>query len=124
MRIFVVENHGDTLDCLAFYLQEIGHTVESACSMAEALEKIPAANCDVLMSDIGLPDGDGWELLQNLGKNRPHYAVAMSGFGRTSDRLKSKAAGYRHHLLKPVTPDQVDQLLEEARQEKSQTSLN
>ncbi len=73
-----------------------------ADTMSRALREVPAANCDILISDIGLPDGDGWQLLARLDLPRPIYAIAMSGFGMTSDRMRSKAAGFRHHLVKPM----------------------
>jgi two-component system CheB/CheR fusion protein len=117
LRIFIVENHADTLKWLSRYLQEMGHTVFSAKTMAEAVEALPLAKCDVLISDIGLPDGDGWELLRRVSGTHPLYAVAMSGFGMNADRAKSKAAGYRHHLLKPFVPDELDAALAEAAQE-------
>lgn len=117
LRIFVVENHADTLRCLTLYLEQMGHSVEGATTMQEALEAIPGAACDVLISDIGLPDGDGWELLAQLHLTHPIYAIAMSGYGMNSDRLKSKAAGFRHHILKPFNPDDLDTLLEEAAHE-------
>lgn len=114
LRIFIVENHADTLECFALYLREMGHTVDDAASVAEALEKIPQSQCDVLLSDIGLPDGTGWDLLQKLQLPQPVYAIAMSGFGMSADKTRSKAVGFRHHLLKPVDPTDLDQLLEEA----------
>ncbi|MEO8836364.1 MAG: response regulator [Caldimonas sp.] len=114
MRIFVVENHDDTRFLLGLLLEQLGHTVLAAATMSEALEAIPGAACDVLISDIGLPDGNGWELMGRLGESRPPYAIAMSGFGMASDRQKSLAAGFRHHLLKPVEPNQLEQLLDEA----------
>jgi len=114
LRIFVVENHSDTLKYLTLYLEQMGHTVVSARSMATALDTMPAAECDVLISDIGLPDGSGWELLKRANLPRPIYAIAMSGFGTSSDRLKSKAAGYRRHILKPFPPEELDEMLEEA----------
>ncbi len=117
LRVFVVENHPDTLKYLAMYLGQIGHTVVAARSMEEALAALPDADCDVLISDIGLPDGDGWELLRRARLPRPIYAIAMSGFGLNADRVQSKAAGYRHHILKPFDPDDLDALLKEAAQE-------
>ena len=114
LRIFIVENHADTLECFSLYLTEMGHTVQDASCVAEALEKIPQSQCDVLLSDIGLPDGTGWDLLQRLELPRPIYAIAMSGFGMTADKIRSKAVGFRHHLLKPVNPTDLDQLLDEA----------
>jgi len=114
LRIFVVENHEDTLRSLTAYLGLMGHTVLSARTAHEALAALPAADCDVLISDIGLPDGDGWELLRDSKLSRPIYAIAISGFGMNADRAKSKAAGYRHHLLKPFDPDAIDAILDQA----------
>jgi two-component system CheB/CheR fusion protein len=117
LRIFIVENHDDTRFLLGLLLEQLGHTVMSAASMQEALRVIPAAACDVLISDVGLPDGNGWELLKKLGTERPKYAIAMSGFGMSSDRERSRTVGYRHHLLKPVEPNLLETLLNEAASE-------
>ena len=114
LRIFVVENHEDTRFLLVLLLEQLGHTVFSAPSLGEALAELPSARCDVLISDIGLPDGNGWELMTQLGDERPRYAIAMSGFGMSSDRQRSLGVGYRHHLLKPVEPNQIERLLDEA----------
>jgi CheY-like chemotaxis protein len=114
MHVFIVENHPDTLQSFIFYLESEGHSVSCASSLSEALESIPASGCDVLFSDIGLPDGTGWDLLAQLELDRPIYAVAMSGFGMNADRKKSLATGFRHHLIKPITPDQIDEILKEA----------
>jgi len=114
LRIFVVENHEDTRFLLVLLLEQLGHTVFSAPSLGEALAELPSARCDVLISDIGLPDGNGWELMTQLGDERPRYAIAMSGFGMSSDRRRSLGVGYRHHLLKPVEPNQIERLLDEA----------
>ena len=117
LRIFVVENHADTLKWLSIYLELMGHTVLTAMTKAAALAALPDADCDMLISDIGLPDGDGWELLKSARLKRPIYAVAMSGFGLDGDRRKSKAVGYRHHLVKPFVPEELDIALELAARE-------
>ena len=114
LRIFIVENHDDTRFMLGLLLEQLHHTVFSAASLAAALAAVPAARCDVLISDIGLSDGDGWELLHRLGSDRPPYAIAMSGFGMAADRQRSLDAGYRHHLVKPVEPARLQRLLDEA----------
>jgi two-component system CheB/CheR fusion protein len=115
--VFVVENHADTRAFLRFLLEELGHKVFTADSMSEALRRLPAADCDVLISDIGLPDGDGWQLLQRLKLRRPIYSIAMSGFGMTSDQVRSKEVGFRHHLVKPMGPEQLEAILKEAADE-------
>jgi CheY-like chemotaxis protein len=117
LRIFVVEDHPDTLSALCFYLKHIGHTVRSARTKEEALKKISEANCDVLISDIGLSDGNGWDLMREIGRRRPHFAVAMSGYGTMADRERSAEAGFRHHLTKPVSLEKLGAVLDEAAME-------
>lgn len=119
MRIFIVENHQDTLDTLTKYLRAKGHTVSSAMSMHEALEKIPKVDFDILFSDLALLDGTGWQLMSEIKLSHPIFAVAMSGFNSLSDRLKSEGAGFRYHLPKPVAPEIIEQMLAEARAERS-----
>ena len=124
LRVFVVENHADTRDFLTFMLEELGHTVIVADTMNTALRDAPAANPEVLISDIGLPDGDGWELLSKLVLPRPAYAIAMSGFGMSADRVRSKAVGYRHHLVKPMGLEQLEGILREAANELGTNASN
>ena len=124
LRIFVVENHADTLKYLRLYLEQLNHVVESARTMSDALAVLAKEKFDVLISDIGLPDGDGWELLRRAGTSRPAYAIAMSGFGMNSDRTKSREAGFRNHLLKPFMPDDLDHHLEEAAAERAQAAAD
>jgi CheY-like chemotaxis protein len=112
LRILIVENHEDTLTYLTRYLRQLGHEVCAVNDMASALKAASSSSFDVLISDIGLPDGDGWQLISQM-KAKP-FGIAMSGFGASSDREKSHAAGYKHHLIKPFLPDDLDALLEEA----------
>lgn len=119
LRIFVVENHEDTRILLCILLEQMGHTVYSAATMREALRSIPATGCDVLISDIGLPDGDGWELMERL-ERRPRLAIAMSGRGMIGDKARSQAVGFQHHLVKPTGPEQLAQILEGAQRERRQ----
>ncbi len=118
LRIFLIENHRDTLEMMQMYLEMLGHTVQSADSMTKALATLPGADCDVLISDIGLPDGDGWMLMRHLQLPRPFYAIAMSGFGMGSDHLRSQEVGFRRHLLKPIKPEELAAALEEAATER------
>ena len=114
LRIFVVEDHADTLHALCLYLEHAGFSVWGARSKEEALNKIANANCDVLISDIRLSDGNGWDLIQKMGKLRPRYAIAISGYGTEADREKSAKVGFRHHLVKPVSSEKLAAVLEEA----------
>ena len=119
LRVFVVENHRDTLMYLQMYLESLGHTVAAASTVKEAREALGKAEYDVLLSDIGLPDGTGWELLHQVRVQggRPIFAIAMSGFGLNADHLRSREAGYRHHLLKPFEPGELEAMLGEAARE-------
>ena len=118
LAIVVVENHADTLKYLRMYLEILGHAVRSAITMRQGLEQLASQPCDVLICDIGLPDGSGWELMTRAHLPASVYAIAMSGFGMGPDQSRSKAAGFRHHLLKPFTPDQLDPYLAEAQRER------
>jgi DNA-binding response OmpR family regulator len=111
MRIYVVENHPDTLTFLGSYLRACGHEVRTAGTMAQALRGLGAEPCDLLLCDLSLPDGDGWTLLERLGAARPKHAVAMSGRNTPEDRAHSQVAGFQQHLVKPFTPDELDAVL-------------
>lgn len=121
LRILAVENHADTREFLTALLESLGHTVIVVGSMGAALTVAERADCDVLLSDIDLPDGDGWELLSHLKLPRPMYAIAMSGYGTISDRNRSKAAGFRHHLVKPIGLEQLEGILQAVAAERGQS---
>jgi CheY-like chemotaxis protein len=118
LSVFLVENHQDTVRYMQLYLEQLGYRVSVAADMATALREIPNSHCDVLISDIGLPDGDGWQLMEKLRSHRPPFAIAMSGYGTSNDQRKSRAAGYDHHLIKPFIPDELLALLTEAEKAK------
>jgi CheY-like chemotaxis protein len=119
LRVFLVENHEDTVRYMQLLLEQLGYQVCIATDMTTALREIPNSHCDVLISDIGLPDGDGWQLLERLGDSGPQYAIAMSGYGTGNDQRRSLAAGYDHHLIKPFTPDALLTILNEIDERKS-----
>ena len=118
LRIFLVEDHEDTRVTFKAYLESRGHFVATAASVKEAVEALPTAHCDVLFSDIGLPDGTGWDLLRDVRLEKPIYAVAMSGFGMQADRARSYEAGFRHHLVKPPRIDKILTILDEVAAER------
>jgi CheY-like chemotaxis protein len=123
LRVFVVEDHADTLTCLRLYLQMGGHTVRTARTFHEAQTAVPLAEVDVFISDIGLPDGDGWDLLRALDFPHPIYAIAISGRGGHDALARSRAAGYRHHLVKPFEPTALTCMLQQAANELSAARL-
>lgn len=104
LRLLVVEDHPDTLTTLERLLKRRGYVVRTAGSIAESLEVARQFEFDVLVSDIGLPDGRGTELLEQiecLRGSRP-LSIAMSGFGMDDDVERSWQAGFSEHLIKPV----------------------
>jgi two-component system CheB/CheR fusion protein len=114
LRILVVEDHEDTRKYLCVYLQGLGHSTEVAANVAEALQRISEGAWDVVISDLGLPDGTGWEMLHRAHLPASVYTIAMSGFGSVEDVARSKAAGFHHHLTKPFDPEELDRCLVEA----------
>jgi CheY-like chemotaxis protein len=108
LRVLVVEDHPDTLRALEMFLKALGHRPELAQNMQEALRLGCGENekFDLLLSDLRLPDGNGWELLLQLRERgcAPERAIALSGWSSKEDFMRSKAAGFEVHLIKPFTP--------------------
>lgn len=104
LRLLVVEDHPDTLGTLTRLLTRRGYIVRTAACIAESLEVAREYEFDLLISDIGLPDGRGTELLEQLIAlyGRRPLAIAMSGFGMEDDVERSQQAGFSEHLTKPV----------------------
>ena len=112
LRILLVDDHIDTCTVMGKLLAARGHTVTVAHDMKSALERIEAGGFDVLISDVGLPDGTGTELISK-SKNRL-VGIAMSGFGTDADARRSLQAGFSQHLIKPVTMEKLDAALQTA----------
>jgi CheY-like chemotaxis protein len=116
LHILVVENHQDTLDAMKMFLDLCGHTTETAGTMKAALDVAVGNTFDLVITDIGLPDGDGWELMRQLRERGPVRAVAMSGYGWKEDLEKSRAAGFEAHLLKPLKITELENVLRKLEQ--------
>ena len=105
-RILVVEDHADTAAILARLLRRMGHEVLRAGSLKQALklteEQMRIAPIDLVMSDLGLPDGSGFDLMRKLSADYGLRGIALSGFGMDSDLEQSIKAGFSRHLIKPI----------------------
>ena len=115
LRILLVDDHIDTCNVMAKLLAARGHKITVAHDMKSALERIEGGGFDVLISDVGLPDGRGTELISK-SKNRL-VGIAMSGFGTDADARRSLEAGFSQHLIKPVTMEKLDAALQTALRE-------
>ncbi|HEX8914480.1 MAG TPA: response regulator, partial [Humisphaera sp.] len=114
--VLLVEDHPDTASALARLLKLFGHDVQVADSVASAIQVIESHPFDVLVSDIGLPDGSGLDLMRHVRRRLAIRGVVLSGFGMEEDVRRSLEAGFLEHLTKPVTPDDLnDAILRVAR---------
>jgi PAS domain S-box-containing protein len=101
-RVLLVEDHLDTRRVMVRLLKSFGCTVTEASSVAEALAAADRDEFDVLLSDIGLPDGSGTEIMTELKGRRAIRGIAVSGYGQDIDIQRSREAGFEMHLIKPV----------------------
>ena len=95
-------------------LERMGQKVRTAQSVAEALESARKDRPDLIISDIGMPDSDGYDLARQVRHDpalRSIALVALTGYGQDSDRQKTREAGFDHHLVKPVSVDTLETLL-------------
>ncbi|MDP9292077.1 MAG: ATP-binding protein [Verrucomicrobiota bacterium] len=102
LRILVVEDHENTLVTLTRLLTRAGHSVECARNVAAAIETAGSDEFDLIISDLGLPDGSGIELIRKLRETISTPAIALSGYGMEEDLQASREAGFNEHLTKPV----------------------
>jgi CheY-like chemotaxis protein len=115
-RVLIVDDNADAADSLCSLLQLSGHQVRTVYRGDQALEQIRQFCPDVVLLDIGLPDLDGYEIARRvrteLGTRRPTL-VALSGWGRSSDKQQAREAGIDLHLTKPVDAETLQRVLEE-----------
>jgi CheY-like chemotaxis protein len=102
LRILVVEDHNDTLQALSRLLSHFGHEISLADTAQSALNTIDSKEFDVVLCDIALPDGNGYDVVAQAKRKRPVKAVALTGFSASEDIERGKEAGFDFHLAKPV----------------------
>jgi CheY-like chemotaxis protein len=118
----LVEDHEDTNRCLTQLLRRRGYEVEAASNVAGALVVAAKREFDVLVSDIGLPDGTGVELMQQLRQaDHDIFGIALTGFGMEDDIRRSHDVGFDHHLIKPVDLNKLDALIQQMPVERGRT---
>jgi PAS domain S-box-containing protein len=113
-RVLFVEDHKPTCRALTHLLTRRQYDVVNASSISEARELAGRENFDILISDIGLPDGSGYELMNDLRRQSGLVGIALTGYGMDEDVNRSQAAGFAAHLTKPVSMQGLDQALASA----------
>lgn len=114
IRILLVEDHEPTRTTLAALLARRRYDVVAAASVAEARTLAAERNFDLLITDIGLPDGNGYDLMNELGKKSRLRGIALTGYGMEHDVARSENAGFDAHLTKPVRIQSLEAALDTA----------
>src|SRR5262245_5383794 len=112
VRVLLVEDNPDTLDMLRFIFDEAGAEVIPATSVDDALDALERLRPDALVSDIAMPDRDGYDLIREIRSREPEQggkipAVAVTAYVRAEDRVRVLAAGFQMHIAKPIDPEEL-----------------
>jgi len=115
LRILLIEDHADTAEAMAELLRVLGHEVTVAGSVAAGLAAAERhAGClDLVLSDLGLPDGSGVDLMQELHERYGVRGIALSGYGMEEDIRRSLEAGFDRHLTKPINLQALQAAIQE-----------
>src|SRR5438874_1058070 len=111
-RLLVVDDHEDTCTGLKMILERRGYEITIAYTADQAAEKARQENFDLLISDIGLPDRSGYELMQEM-RGRGVPGIALSGFGMEHDVNRARAAGFSEHLTKPINFERLEEVIQQ-----------
>src|ERR1051326_5951252 len=114
LRLIIVEDHPDTAEALKRFLKAVGYEVFVATDVASALSLASSVPFDLLLSDLALPDGDGWQLLKRLNAARHIRAIAFSAHNEPADLRRSAEAGFIEHLPKPLSLEKLCAAIERA----------
>jgi CheY-like chemotaxis protein len=114
LKVVLVEDNEESAEMMRIWLEHLGHAVDVAHTGPDGLALILQARPDVVFCDIGLPGMDGVDVCRGVvrGLPQPPVMVAITGWGSESDRSRTVDAGFRHHLVKPVEPDKLRELLD------------
>jgi two-component system, chemotaxis family, CheB/CheR fusion protein len=107
LRVLLVEDHPDTRNVLAGLLGTLNYAVKTASSVKAALQLAATERFDLVVSDLGLPDGTGHDLMKQLRDRYAIKGIAISGYGMEKDQQRSWEAGFLDHVVKPVNFSQL-----------------
>ncbi|MEM5437097.1 response regulator [Paraburkholderia diazotrophica] len=120
LTILLIEDHTDTAEVMAQLMRTLGHEVTVVGRVADALAATQSAPFDLIVSDVGLPDGTGLDFIKAFRERDDAPAVALTGFGSDEDIRRCLEAGFTSHLTKPVNFAQLEQVIESAAAAKAQ----
>ncbi len=111
LRLLLIEDHEDTAQVMQNVLRQMGHQVETCATVATACEKLKQSEFDILLSDIGLPDGTGIDFIKAARQICQTPAVALTGYGMAEDVERCLQAGFDEHLTKPIDIERLQKTL-------------
>jgi CheY-like chemotaxis protein len=117
--VLLIEDHADTAEAMSELLRILGYRVSVAGTVAQALTLAASASdglpgdgqIDLVVSDLGLPDGTGFDLMRELADRYRLRGIALSGYGMEEDIRRSRESGFAKHLTKPVNPQALQSAL-------------
>src|SRR5690349_14470172 len=112
-KIFVVEDHPTTARALKMFLETQGYQVSVAEDVASALKFAQNNVFDLLICDLSLPDGSGWDLMKKLSANGPIRGIAFTASGSEEDIARSKKVGFMHHVVKGAGTEELVSVIEQ-----------
>jgi signal transduction histidine kinase/CheY-like chemotaxis protein len=111
-RVLLVDDHHDTCLAMKRMLERRGYQITLAHSAEQAAEKVRTQEFDLLISDIGLPDRSGYELMREVSLNKRLPGIALSGFGSEQDVNQAREAGFAEHLTKPINFERLEKTIQ------------
>ncbi len=113
LNILIVEDHDSTATVMSKLLRHNGHEVVTASTVRQALEVLRTTPLDLLVSDLGLPDGNGFQVMRELAKISDAKGIAISGYGMEEDLERSSRAGFSAHLTKPIDVQKLQETIQQ-----------
>lgn len=113
LQILVVEDHGDTRRVLTGLLGHFGHAISAADTVKSAIAFVRAKRFDAIVSDLGLPDGSGCDVIREAKRQQDLAGVALTARGEEDDVVQGRKAGFDYHLTKPVDFGELRNVLEQ-----------
>jgi CheY-like chemotaxis protein len=111
-RVLLVDDHHDTCIGMKRMLERHGYEITVAHSAEQAVEKVRSEDFDLLISDIGLPDRSGYELMREVRLKKDLPGIALSGFGSEQDISQAREAGFSEHLTKPINYERLEKTIQ------------